>query len=111
MCVSRSCGDDQCYGEFGAKWKTESKTRVLTSRKAAVTKSVSFGITGSTSYIAPFILARTWATLDHITKGRVAWNVVTSFNTTAAQAMGLEDVKSSAERYEAAHEYMDLCYQ
>lgn len=36
---------------------------------------------------------------------------MTSFNTTAAQAMGLDDVKSSAERYEAAHEYMDLCYQ
>jgi alkanesulfonate monooxygenase SsuD/methylene tetrahydromethanopterin reductase-like flavin-dependent oxidoreductase (luciferase family) len=51
------------------------------------------------------------ATLDHITKGRVAWNVVTSFNTTAAQAMGLDDVKSSVERYEAAQEYMDLCYQ
>jgi hypothetical protein len=33
------------------------------------------------------------------------------FNTTAAQAMGQDDVKSSLERYEAAHEYMDLCYQ
>jgi alkanesulfonate monooxygenase SsuD/methylene tetrahydromethanopterin reductase-like flavin-dependent oxidoreductase (luciferase family) len=61
--------------------------------------------------VAPYILARTWATLDHVTKGRVAWNVVTSFNTTAAQAMGYDDVKSSLERYEAAHEYMDLCYQ
>lgn len=66
---------------------------------------------GSDKRVAPFILARTWATLDHITKGRIAWNVVTSFNTTAAQAMGLDDVKSSAERYEAAHEFMDLTYQ
>jgi len=41
----------------------------------------------------------------------VAWNVVTSFNTTAAKAMGLDDVKPSVERYEAAQEYMDLCYQ
>jgi alkanesulfonate monooxygenase SsuD/methylene tetrahydromethanopterin reductase-like flavin-dependent oxidoreductase (luciferase family) len=36
---------------------------------------------------------------------------VTSFNTTAAQAMGQDNVKSSLERYEAAHEYLDLCYQ
>ncbi|KAH8678282.1 putative xenobiotic compound monooxygenase, DszA family [Xylariales sp. PMI_506] len=84
---------------------------VLVSAMAAVTKSVSFGITGSTSYITPFILARTWASLDHITRGRVAWNVVTSYSNTAAQAMGLDKVKPSEERYKAAQEYMDLVYQ
>ncbi|RDW63905.1 nitrilotriacetate monooxygenase component A IIA synthase subunit A [Coleophoma crateriformis] len=84
---------------------------VLISAMAAVTKSVAFGITGSTSYINPFILARTWSTLDHVTRGRIAWNVVTSYSNSAAQAMGFDKVRPSEERYKAAHEYMDLVYQ
>jgi FMN-dependent oxidoreductase (nitrilotriacetate monooxygenase family) len=46
-----------------------------------------------------------------MTKGRVAWNVVTSYSNSAAKAFGKDKVKPSAERYEAATEYMDLCYQ
>ena len=61
--------------------------------------------------IAPFILARTWSTLDHVTRGRIAWNVVTSYSNSAAQAMGHDKVSPSEERYRAAHEYMDLVYQ
>lgn len=61
--------------------------------------------------LAPFILARTWSTLDHVTRGRIAWNVVTSYSNSAAQAMGHDKVKPSEERYKAAHEYMDLVYQ
>jgi FMN-dependent oxidoreductase (nitrilotriacetate monooxygenase family) len=57
------------------------------------------------------MLARTWASLDHITRGRIAWNVVTSYSNTAAQAFGLDKVKPSEERYKAAGEYMDLVYQ
>ncbi|EPE31213.1 Bacterial luciferase-like protein [Glarea lozoyensis ATCC 20868] len=78
---------------------------------AAVTKSVSFGITGSTSYIAPYILARTWSSLDHVTRGRIGWNVVTSYSESAAKAMGKDRVPPSHERYEAAEEYLDLTYQ
>lgn len=83
----------------------------LVSAMAAVTKSVSFGITGSTSYLNPFILARTWSTLDHLTRGRISWNVVTSYSNSAARAMGQEQVLPSEERYRAAHEFMDLVYQ
>jgi alkanesulfonate monooxygenase SsuD/methylene tetrahydromethanopterin reductase-like flavin-dependent oxidoreductase (luciferase family) len=60
---------------------------------------------------APFLLARTWASLDHITRGRIAWNVVTSYSTSAAKSMGKDDVLPSEERYKAAHEFMDLVYQ
>lgn len=59
-------------------------------QKKAVTKSLSFGVTGSTSYIPPFPLARTFSTLDHLTKGRMAWNVVTSWSQAAADAFGKE---------------------
>ncbi|RDW95108.1 luciferase-like protein [Coleophoma crateriformis] len=83
----------------------------IVSAMAAVTKTVAFGITGSTSYINPFILARTWSTLDHLTRGRISWNVVTSYSNSAARCMGKDKVLPSEERYKAAHEYMDLVYQ
>lgn len=84
---------------------------VLIPAMAAVTKSVGFGVTGSTSYLTPFILARTFSALDHLTEGRVAWNVVTSWSKSAALALGKDDVVPHDERYEVAHEYMDLVYK
>ncbi|KAK9418789.1 putative Luciferase-like domain-containing protein [Seiridium unicorne] len=76
----------------------------------AVTKSISFGVTGSTSYIPPFPLARTFSTLDHLTKGRIAWNVVTSWSQAAADAFG-RDLVPHDQRYEIADEYMDVMYR
>ncbi|KAH6669953.1 luciferase-like domain-containing protein [Halenospora varia] len=81
------------------------------SAMAAVTKSVSFGITASTSYIPPYILARTYSTLDHLSNGRIGWNIVTSHSNSAAQAMGGTEVMPHDERYKAADEYMDIVYQ
>ena len=98
---------------------------VIVTAMASVTKSVCFGITGSTSYInvsstassykhrltsQPFPLARTFSTLDHLTKGRVAWNVVTSYSTSSAKANGMEDITPHDKRYEKAAEYLELCY-
>lgn len=77
---------------------------------AAVTKTVGFGVTGSTSYLNPYILARSMSTLDHLTEGRIAWNIVTSWSKSAALALGADDVVPHDERYEMAHEYMDLVY-
>ncbi|RDW63904.1 dimethyl-sulfide monooxygenase-3 [Coleophoma crateriformis] len=83
---------------------------VLVPAMASVTKNVSFGVTGSTSYINPYILARTISTLDHVSNGRFAWNVVTSYSDTAAKAMGKLQVTGHDRRYEEAHEFMDLVY-
>lgn len=77
---------------------------------AAVTKTVGFGVTASTSYCNPYALARTMSSLDHLTEGRIAWNIVTSWSKSAANALGADDVVPHDERYEVAHEYMDLCY-
>ncbi|KAF7534778.1 hypothetical protein G7054_g5929 [Neopestalotiopsis clavispora] len=83
---------------------------VIISAMAAVTKSISFGVTGSTSYIPPFPLARTFSSLDHLTKGRIAWNVVTSWSQAAADAFG-KDLVPHDQRYEIADEYMDIMYR
>lgn len=78
---------------------------------AAVTKHLSFGITASTTYENPFLLARRSATLDHLTKGRVAWNAVTSHLESAARNVGLETQIAHDERYKIADEYLTLTYK
>jgi FMN-dependent oxidoreductase (nitrilotriacetate monooxygenase family) len=49
--------------------------------------------------------------MDHVTNGRIGWNIVTSYSTPAAKAFGHDDVVPHDERYAAAEEYMELCYQ
>jgi alkanesulfonate monooxygenase SsuD/methylene tetrahydromethanopterin reductase-like flavin-dependent oxidoreductase (luciferase family) len=78
---------------------------------AAVTKNLSFGITASTTYENPFLLARRFATLDHLTKGRVAFNAVTSHLDSAAKNIGLEKQIPHDERYIMADEYMTALYK
>jgi alkanesulfonate monooxygenase SsuD/methylene tetrahydromethanopterin reductase-like flavin-dependent oxidoreductase (luciferase family) len=56
----------------------------------------------------PFYAARLWATLDHLTRGRPAWNVVTSLNHNQA-ANHAEERKPTDERYDRAHEFMEVC--
>jgi alkanesulfonate monooxygenase SsuD/methylene tetrahydromethanopterin reductase-like flavin-dependent oxidoreductase (luciferase family) len=78
---------------------------------AMASKSVSFAIIGSTTYLKPFLLARTLSTLDQLTKGRIGWNVVTSSRNDVAKQMGFDAEMDHDQRYEAAHGYMDLVYQ
>ncbi|KAF2832389.1 Nitrilotriacetate monooxygenase component A/pristinamycin IIA synthase subunit A [Ophiobolus disseminans] len=84
---------------------------VVVSAMAAVTKSVTFGITACTTFEPPFILAKRFSTLDHITNGRIAWNVVTSWSDNAARAMGLEKLPEHDSRYDMADEYLSLMYK
>jgi FMN-dependent oxidoreductase (nitrilotriacetate monooxygenase family) len=78
---------------------------------AAVTKGLGFAATFSTTYEPPFAFARRMSTLDHLTKGRVAWNVVTSYLPNAARNFGLPDEVDHDHRYVIADEYMDVCYK
>jgi alkanesulfonate monooxygenase SsuD/methylene tetrahydromethanopterin reductase-like flavin-dependent oxidoreductase (luciferase family) len=78
---------------------------------AAVTNHLFFGVTASTTYENPFLLARRLATLDHLTKGRVAWNAVTSHLETAAKNIGLPTQIAHDERYQIADEYLTLAYK
>lgn len=78
---------------------------------ASVTKSLSFGITASTTYEPPFMLARRYSTLDHLTNGRVAINVVTSYLESAAKNLGLEKEIPHDERYAIAEENLTVFYK
>ena len=71
------------------------------------TSRIGIGATYSTTYYDPFHVARTFATLDHLSGGRAAWNVVTSVNDSEAQNFGLESHLDHDERYDRAHEFLE----
>lgn len=78
---------------------------------AAVTKNIIFGVTSSTTYEQPYLLARRFSTADHLTGGRIAWNIVTSYLESAARNLGLDTQIEHDERYRIADEYMDVVYK
>lgn len=84
---------------------------LLVSAMAAATTHLGFGITVSTTYEHPYLLARKFTTLDHLTEGRVAWNIVTSQLDSAARNLGLERQIPHDERYERADEFLDVVYK
>ncbi len=63
------------------------------------------------TYEPPFLLARKFSTLDHLTNGRISWNVVTGFQDSGARAMGLPRQRDHDERYDVADEYMEVAYK
>jgi len=81
------------------------------SAMAAATDHLGFAPTHSATYIQPYELARQFSTLDHLTKGRVAWNIVTSYLKSEAINLGLENQIAHNTRYERAEEYMDVVYK
>lgn len=84
---------------------------MLVSAMAAVTENLGFGVTAGTAYEHPYAFARRLATLDHLTDGRVGWNVVTGYLPSAARNMGQEDQMEHDERYDHADEYLEVVYK
>ena len=74
---------------------------------AAVTDRIGLGATYSTTYYTPFHVARTFATLDHVSNGRAAWNVVTSVNDSEAQNYGFKEAIPHDARYDRADEFLE----
>ncbi|WP_309612090.1 LLM class flavin-dependent oxidoreductase, partial [Sphingomonas sp.] len=72
------------------------------------TERLGVGVTYSTTYYEPFHVARTFATLDQLTKGRAAWNVVTSLNSSEAANMGATEVLEHDLRYDRAEEFLTV---
>src|SRR6202011_1399950 len=70
-----------------------------------------FGVTSNLSYEPPYTFARRMSTLDHLTEGRIGWNVVTGYLDSAARAAGKDKQTAHDDRYEVADEYMEVCYK
>ena len=84
---------------------------LLVPAMAAVTEHLGFGVTCTLSYEPPYTLARRMSTLDHLTKGRAGWNIVTGYLESAATGMGLAAQAGHDQRYEIADEYMAVMYK
>jgi FMN-dependent oxidoreductase (nitrilotriacetate monooxygenase family) len=78
---------------------------------ATVTEHLGFGVTAATSFEHPYSFARRMSTLDHLTKGRVGWNIVTGYLESAARNHGLDTITPHAERYDIADEYSEVLYK
>jgi long-chain alkane monooxygenase len=81
----------------------------LVSGLAATVDRLGFVVTASTTSQQPYLNARTYTTLDHLTDGRIAWNIVTSDNQVAlTRLLGLDAVTPHDERYRRATEFLEL---
>ncbi|MDE1186760.1 MAG: LLM class flavin-dependent oxidoreductase [Pantoea sp.] len=84
---------------------------MLVSAMASVTQHLGFGVTANLSYEAPYAFARRLSTLDHLTQGRIGWNIVTGYLDSAARAMGQRQLLDHDRRYDQADEFLDVVYQ
>jgi FMN-dependent oxidoreductase (nitrilotriacetate monooxygenase family) len=81
---------------------------VMLSAIAACTEHIGLIATGSTSYEDPYLLARRFASLDHLSNGRAGWNIVTTVNPQAAHNFGLDTALRHGERYARAEEFFKV---
>ena len=80
----------------------------LLSALAMATQHLGLVATGSTTYDAPYHVARRFASLDHLSEGRAGWNVVTTSNPDASKNFGFEEHLEHDERYARAREFVDV---
>jgi FMN-dependent oxidoreductase (nitrilotriacetate monooxygenase family) len=103
-------------GLWGTKWEAMEKDPgtfflepfTLLSAIAGATKRIGLIGSASTLYNEPFHIARKFSSLDHISGGRAAWNIVTSFMPHNAANFGIETYPDHSERYNAAAEFVDV---
>jgi FMN-dependent oxidoreductase (nitrilotriacetate monooxygenase family) len=100
--------------EVGIRHGDQDATRMdplpILGAMAAVTEHLGLGATRSTTYDTPYNVAREFATLDHISGGRAAWNVVTSMNDGEALNYGKVAHLGHDERYDRADEFMEVAF-
>jgi alkanesulfonate monooxygenase len=80
----------------------------LLSALSQVTERIGLVATGSTTFDAPYHIARRFASLDHLSGGRAGWNIVTTSNPDAALNFGLDEHMEHGERYRRAREFYDV---
>ncbi|MQB44889.1 LLM class flavin-dependent oxidoreductase [Rhizobium sp. ICMP 5592] len=84
---------------------------LLVSGMAAVTRHLGFGITVNLNSEVPYLFARRMSTLDHLTGGRVGWNIVTGYLDSAARALGQDGQADHDSRYDRADDYLEVLYK
>ncbi|KND91022.1 Dimethyl-sulfide monooxygenase [Tolypocladium ophioglossoides CBS 100239] len=94
----------------GAQWPVNEPLAVVPAM-AAATKNLGFGVTVATTYEQPYHLARLLSTVDHLSGGRLGWNIVTGYLDSAARNLGYTEQPKHDERYVIAEEYVNVTYK
>jgi FMN-dependent oxidoreductase (nitrilotriacetate monooxygenase family) len=103
-------GSHEAVVRYGAKWPRHDMTPMIP-LMAKVASGVGFALTLSTTYHHPFHCARLFNALDHVTRGRIAWNAVTSAYKNEAANYGFDEMMDHDERYVRAHEFLDVAFK
>jgi FMN-dependent oxidoreductase (nitrilotriacetate monooxygenase family) len=81
------------------------------SAMAYATRDLGLCVTSNANHEPPYVFARRMSTLDHLTRGRIGWNIVTGFAQSSVKVLGKDAIASRDERYDIADEYMDVVYK
>jgi len=84
---------------------------LLVPAMAAATRHLGFGVTVNLSFEPPYGFARRMSTLDHLTEGRIGWNIVTGYLDSAAKGAGRDRQTAHDDRYAVAEDYMAAVYK
>jgi FMN-dependent oxidoreductase (nitrilotriacetate monooxygenase family) len=93
---------------WGISWPRQDLAP-LSVAMARVTKHLGFGVTYSTTFMHPYYLARLFNSLDHVTGGRIAFNVITSTRRSDFANYGYDEIPDHGERYDRMEEFIDVC--
>lgn len=94
--------------EWGVQWPRHDMSPVIAAM-STVTESIGFGLTYSSTFMHPFYVARLLNSLDHVTGGRIAFNVVTSTRGADAANYGFDELQDHGDRYARMEEFVDVC--
>lgn len=96
--------------EYGVQLPNADPT-LFVSAMALVTKHLGFGITGNLTLDHPYHFARRFSTLDHLTRGRIGWNIVTGYLESGARGMGFDANRAHDDRYDVAEDFLAATYK
>jgi FMN-dependent oxidoreductase (nitrilotriacetate monooxygenase family) len=93
---------------WGIGWPRHDMSPVITCM-SRVTKHVGFGLTYASTFMHPFYVARLFNSLDHVTNGRIAFNVIASSRNADAANYGFDELMEHGTRYDRMEEFIDVC--
>ncbi len=112
LAIADRFGNDKTAGlKHGDQDSTRMDPVPILGALAAVTRRLGLGATRSTTYDLPYHIAREFRTLDHLSAGRAAWNVVTSMNDGEAKNFGIESHLDHDQRYDRADEFLEVVFK
>jgi FMN-dependent oxidoreductase (nitrilotriacetate monooxygenase family) len=109
--IYEEAGDFSTVARYGGQGAMSLEPMVTLATMMTATQHLGLAATMSTTLYPPYHIARIMASLDHLSGGRMAWNIVTSFGTFEARNFGLPDLPPRSERYAIAEDTLKACLE